>query len=1723
MKKVLLLFACLALSLSAGETLLKIHSIQDLTPVFKVRPADPENKRIRDGNLKNFSWWSVNIKQNPVAILDIQLEKAAEVTKVELIFYAHAWDKGRAGTWQPTRVEIYSEDANGADVPVFLTNELPELTKRYTPYTIPLKNVRSRRLKLRMNANRNLGLAEIRFYGKVAAEKVRKAVSKDLFSAVPPKGVQLRTEDIDGDGKKEYLLENAQALYVISAVNGGTVDLGALRSNRKNFIKPRGNDAHGGAFGEVFRFGNMAGMWKLSRSEYNVKVLKNTPAEVTLKVEYDHGRNMPGPLVYAKTYTLKKDSATLTCVQSIYNDGVNMVPWDEPFRLHSYLGNAAGNNRLFLQTAGGAKLFTVTGEKTVTAPVSNLAGVVDEKGNGMAYVSDFKNLESFIFWGSQSTGKKYFTVEALQGKRPVGPEKSETILNHLVPFTGVTTPAFASAEGVGGFVLTGKKLGFKFSAAGKENITFKAKYAAGGKIFASGSIGKAPVTFVPNWDGRSVEVELFSRSRSLGKAWFCGKDGFKVPAVPRNVTPVSKPEKENLDLNFVDASRQTGPEVRISNHLKGAPVIWFAGTKFYWAREVPEFIRRYGIKATVFPLGGTWRMGDNPKQLYAAQSEKRFHDALDAKSPEFDLLAISGTAWRQLSEQRRQRVLEMVKQGKGLYIWGEPGVKKFKTPAAVQKAVPAGEHPVVNGTLWNCMPDSRLFESKAQPGEEPVIVSREGKKNILTLQKYGKGRIVRSYWNTRYFYNKADGRYNSSGFSPRMQSHYHWAILPQVKALFWAAGKLPENVVKTAKCEIVNGKLVYTVSGKLPAGTATADLHFFDFCGNKAEPAVLNVPFAKGTCTAAVPKDAHTLFAVLRNKAGKILWWGGSNVANRENVKLDISADKEFYSPADTLTLELKSSRKVPVMVTLTDSFGRVFARKQAFAPGKALIPMKNALGTAVKVRTDALAGDGRVIGRVEKYVYLTTKTDMADFNVDIAWMWVNIHGFPAPLMGSFWEELKKIGINTSSHFNVDSQEACMIYSARRSGLTNPTMNERTSPGASTPAFKPGMETKDKFKMIRRFCSNDRDFQRNFKNYSLSLHKLEKAGLISGRMGPDELNSHAGTWEGCYCKGCLKAFREFAKKRYGTLEKVNAVWGTDYKNWDSIVADTLPEAKARGNYICWIDHREAQEDFMTRGIGLLENNLRKRDPKAFYALSGTQDMTPFRALNWQKLMKHQHGLYSYVRFQTNQQRSFIAPGERIFWLQWIGYNRPLNEHTRRLAWHMAMGGSGAAVYSYYYVKPDLVPIKASVPLAGSLRYWHNGAGAAMISTIDSRPGVTVLFDSRAEKLNYAMGRGDAGKNNVMGFDLLSADTAVDWIWRTVDKLENTQLLFMPAVETLSDRAVAGLEEFVRKGGRLLAVQCSGRADENGNPRKVPALDRLLGIDTSKAVMHSGNHKLSVAGKRLQGLNSFSMREMVSGVKLRGAEMLAGTPERPVITVRKYGRGEAFYIGCDLFQIYSRMTTMRKFKQFEKQVRALQRFMISLAPPRDVEITGPGSAPAVGVRTVTRVLGKAKLITAIDYQDPDMEAPVGLCEDSSKLPALDFKSTGRGKFYFYDLFNRKKLGEGASFRSNLKYPGGTLVFSMLPYKPGKIVVKKLTTPFAFEIISSPHPLLVTVKHNGQVKPAYRKIISVPAGAENKAKLSRRYAFTPALNEKGGTWEICVEDLFSDSKAKVSVSQ
>ena len=70
----------------------------------------------------------------------------------------------------------------------------------------------------------------------------------------------------------------------------------------------------------------------------------------------------------------------------------------------------------------------------------------------------------------------------------------------------------------------------------------------------------------------------------------------------------------------------------------------------------------------------------------------------------------------------------------------------------------------------------------------------------------------------------------------------------------------------------------------------------------------------------------------------------------------------------------------------------------------------------------------------------------------------------------------------------------------------------------------------------------------------------------------------------CYCENCEKAFREWLKKKYGTLEEVNrsfytAFWGHTFYDWDDIV---LP------NYLSehFVDDTTGVERTMFQGISL---------------------------------------------------------------------------------------------------------------------------------------------------------------------------------------------------------------------------------------------------------------------------------------------------------------------------------------------------------------------------------------------------------------------------------------------------------------------------------------------------------------------------------------------------------
>ena len=98
--------------------------------------------------------------------------------------------------------------------------------------------------------------------------------------------------------------------------------------------------------------------------------------------------------------------------------------------------------------------------------------------------------------------------------------------------------------------------------------------------------------------------------------------------------------------------------------------------------------------------------------------------------------------------------------------------------------------------------------------------------------------------------------------------------------------------------------------------------------------------------------------------------------------------------------------------------------------------------------------------------------------------------------------------------------------------------------------------------------------------------------------------------------------------------------------------------------------------------------------------------------------------------------------------------------------------------------------------------------------------------------------------NVFGFfragleEHLPVALVNDWNL-TSDDLAKYKLLVLPNAACLDDRQCAAIEQFVARGGGLVASLDTGLCDEFGTPRKVPALAEVLGVK------HKG---IAVAGK-----------------------------------------------------------------------------------------------------------------------------------------------------------------------------------------------------------------------------------------------------------------------------------
>ena len=94
------------------------------------------------------------------------------------------------------------------------------------------------------------------------------------------------------------------------------------------------------------------------------------------------------------------------------------------------------------------------------------------------------------------------------------------------------------------------------------------------------------------------------------------------------------------------------------------------------------------------------------------------------------------------------------------------------------------------------------------------------------------------------------------------------------------------------------------------------------------------------------------------------------------------------------------------------------------------------------------------------------------------------------------------------------------------------------------------------------------------------------------------LGSRLGKVDVCFSDHCIASFSTFAREEYGTLEALNARWGTAFEAWSEVRPIVLADAVKDGQITRWIDHRRHMDRVFAGFLQYKRDVLRRHDPEA---------------------------------------------------------------------------------------------------------------------------------------------------------------------------------------------------------------------------------------------------------------------------------------------------------------------------------------------------------------------------------------------------------------------------------------------------------------------------------------------------------------------------------------------
>lgn len=470
-------------------------------------------------------------------------------------------------------------------------------------------------------------------------------------------------------------------------------------------------------------------------------------------------------------------------------------------------------------------------------------------------------------------------------------------------------------------------------------------------------------------------------------------------------------------------------------------------------------------------------------------------------------------------------------------------------------------------------------------------------------------------------------------------------------------------------------------------------------------------------------------------------------------------------------------------------------------------------------------------------------------------------------------------------------------------------------------------------------------------------------------------------WGRCYCKSCREGFQDWAKKKYGTPDNLNAKWGTAfwsqvYTDWRQIPVPLPSNGDPNPGLALDYDRYQsyANASFSDEQLSM----LRKTCPKHFVTTNNVG--APLDTIDLRELYRNLdfvcHDNYpGFVQIFFDDGK---MPAEDVARVVALGHDsmRSVKDGKPFMIMEEQSGKAGQSFFGPQ-PHPGQIRLWAFQAVAhgamgvnyfrwdtanfGAEEYWHGllnhdrsknpafdeivrtvkemkilgkegleasyVADAALSFDLDSDWAVSIQPGNK--KLTYA------GQMTAWYGSVASASTGVDLVKLEGD-LSRYKAVFAPLQYVVSAEQAGNVRNYVKNGGTFVTNFRMGVKDENSQIVKTPLpglLRDVLGVSVKDYVPVYGQ-KIGVKfGPELAGADGECAlwADLLAPDSAKVLATYTGAHDGDAaITVNSFGKGKAVYVGADL----EAMSLARVLRT----LLAMSGSKSDIEPPRGVELT-----------------------------------------------------------------------------------------------------------------------------------------------------------------------------------------